>query len=213
MDFQALRIKMVQEQLSLRGIKDDRVLEVFGKIERHRFVPENLSNNAYSDFPLLIGDGQTISQPYIVALMTEYLGLSVDDNVLEIGTGSGYQTAILAELAKQVFTIERHPGLLKKAENILNELGYVNIKAKFGDGTLGWPGEAPFDKIIVTAAAPRVPLPLAEQLKDGGRLIIPLGATSGQELILFEKIKGDLEPTPICGCMFVPLIGKYAYPG
>ena len=213
MDFQSLRSKMVQEQLFLRGINDKRVLVAFGEVERQRFVPENLSNNAYSDYPLLIGEGQTISQPYIVALMTQCLKLSKEDKVLEIGTGSGYQAVILAELSKQVFTVERHPALLKKAQDIFSELGYSNIKTRSGDGTLGWPEEAPFDKIIVTAAAPRVPLPFAEQLKEGGKLIIPLGETLGQELTLFEKVNGNLLPTPICGCMFVPLIGKYAYSG
>jgi protein-L-isoaspartate(D-aspartate) O-methyltransferase len=204
---------MVHEQLFHRGIEDKKVLEAFGKVERHRFVPENLRDNAYSDYPLLIGEGQTISQPYIVALMTQSLELRKDDRVLEIGTGSGYQTAILAELSKQVFTIERHLALLNKAQDILNELGYANIKTKSADGTLGWPQEAPFDKIIITAAAPRVPLPLVDQLKEGGKMILPLGETFGQELTLFDKIKGILQPSYLCGCMFVPLIGKYSYPG
>ncbi|MBM3246102.1 MAG: protein-L-isoaspartate(D-aspartate) O-methyltransferase [Candidatus Omnitrophica bacterium] len=212
MDYAALRKKMVEEQLILRQIKDQRVLEAFSKIERHRFVPEELKINAYADFPLPIGEWQTISQPYIVALMTEYLGLGGSEKILEIGTGSGYQTAILAELAKEVYTIERVETLAKKAQTIFDELGYTNVKIKISDGTLGWQEEAPFDRIIITAASPRIPLPLTEQLREGGKMILPLGESFSQILTLVEKKNGELKLTPVCGCVFVPLIGKYGCP-
>ena len=161
MDYVVLRKRMVEEQLMSRGINNRRVLDVFGKIERHKFMPKDLASNAYADFPVPIGEGQTISQPYIVALMTEYLSLTGQEKVLEIGTGSGYQTAILAELSKEVYSIERFENLAKNAQRILNELGYANIKIKVGDGTLGWPEVAPFDRIIITAASARIPLPLS----------------------------------------------------
>ncbi|MBU3958483.1 MAG: protein-L-isoaspartate(D-aspartate) O-methyltransferase [Candidatus Omnitrophica bacterium] len=180
MDYALLRKKMVLEQLIPRGIKDPRTLNAFYKIERHKFIPSDLRNSAYADFPVPIGEGQTISQPYIVALMTECLELTEKDKVLEIGTGSGYQTAVLAELAKEVYSIERFEGLGRGAEAALNALGYQNIKMKVADGTLGWEEFAPFDKIIVTAASPKVPLPLTEQLKESGRLVLPLGASKLQ---------------------------------
>jgi protein-L-isoaspartate(D-aspartate) O-methyltransferase len=202
---------MVEEQLLRRDIKDERVLEVFKKIERHKFIPKDLITNAYADFPVPIGENQTISQPYIVALMTEQLSLTGEEKILEIGTGSGYQTAILAELAKEVYSIERLEYLNKRAEIVLKELGYKNIKMKVDDGTLGWPEFAPFDRIIITAASPRIPLPLIEQLKENGKLILPLGESLGQVLTLVEKKKDKLESIRICGCVFVPLIGKYGY--
>ena len=211
MDYESLRKRMVEEQLISRGIKDKRVLDAFRKVERHKFILEDLRPSAYSDFPVPIGEGQTISQPYIVALMTEILDLSGKEKVLEIGTGSGYQTAILAELAKEVFSIERFDNLSKGAQNIFNSLGYLNIKIKVGDGSLGWPEEAPFDRIIITAASPRIPLPLSDQLKENGKLILPLGESFSQVLTLFEKKKDKLESTEICGCVFVPLVGKYAF--
>jgi len=194
-----------------RGIKDKRVLAAFEKIERHKFIPEDLVSNAYSDFPVPIGKNQTISQPYIVALMTESLCLTGEEKILEIGTGSGYQTAILAELAKEVYSIERLDYLSKKAEATLKGIGYHNISLKVGDGTLGWPEEAPFDRIIITAASPQIPLPLTEQLKENGKLILPLGESLGQVLTLVEKKKGKLESIRVCGCVFVPLIGKHGY--
>lgn len=200
---------MVEEQLKPRDIKDTEVLDAFQKVERHKFIPKDLASNAYADFPIAIGSGQTISQPYIVALMTECLRLTGQEKVLEIGTGSGYQTAILAELSQEVYSIERFENLAKRAQGLLNELGYTNIKIKVGDGTLGCPEEAPFDRIIITAASPRIPLPLTEQLKDGGKLIIPLGESFSQMLTLFEKKKDKLESTQICSCVFVPLVGKY----
>ncbi len=211
MDYAILRRRMVDEQLIPRGIKEQRVLDIFYKVERHKFIPEELRTSAYADFPVPIGEGQTISQPYIVALMTECLSLTGQEKVLEIGTGSGYQTAILAELAKEVYTIERFDKLARKAEAVLNELGYANIKIKVDDGTLGWPQEVPFDRIIITAASPKIPLPLTEQLKEEGKLILPLGGSFSQVLTLAEKKKSGLESTAICGCVFVPLIGKYGY--
>lgn len=211
MDFEVLRKRMVQEQLIPRGIKNERVLEAFRKIERHKFVPQELAANAYADYPLPIGEGQTISQPYIVALMTESLRLSGEEKVLEIGTGSGYQTAILSQLAKEVYSIERLGILAKMSEENLKAMGYANIKLRCADGTLGWPEEAPFDRIIIAAATLRIPLPLSEQLKEGGRIILPLGESSTQLLTLAEKINGKLESSEICNCVFVPLLGKYAF--
>ncbi len=207
-----LRRRMVDEQLIPRNIKNPRVLDVFRKIERHKFVPREFITSAYADFPVPIGEGQTISQPFIVALMTEYLDLGGSERVLEIGTGSGYQTAILAELAREVYTIERFENLARQAQMLLNELGYKNIEIKIGDGTLGWAEQAPFDRIIITAASPVVPAPLSEQLKEGGKLILPLGETFGQVLTLVEKKQGLLRYKDICGCMFVPLVGKYGVP-
>ncbi len=209
MDYTVLRKQMVEGQLISRGISNQRVLDVFYKIERHKFISEEATLSAYGDYPLPIGEGQTISQPYIVALMTEYLDLHGSEKVLEIGTGSGYQAAILAELAKEVYTIERLESLSKKSGSIFNELGYKNIKLKIGDGTLGWQEEAPFDRIIVTAASNAVALPLLEQLKDGGKLILPLGGNFRQVLTLVEKKENKVQYKDICACVFVPLIGKY----
>jgi len=211
MDYEILRKRMVEEQLIPRGIKNQRVLEALRKVERHKFVPQDLRSSAYADFPVPIGEGQTISQPYIVGLMTEYLNVTDQDKVLEIGTGSGYQTAILAELAKEVYSIERFETLARKTEALLNELGYKNIKIKVGDGTLGWPESAPFDKVVITAASPKIPLPLTEQLKENGKLVLPLGENFSQVLTLVEKTKGKLKSTDICGCVFVPLVGKYGW--
>ena len=208
MNYEAPRKAMVEEQLLRRGIKNERLLRAFSKVERHRFVSRDLMSNAYLDFPLSIGEGQTISQPYIVALMTEYLELTGNEKVLEIGTGSGYQTAILAELAKEVCSIERLPHLAAKAENLLKEMGYTNIKIKVGDGASGWPQQAPFDRIIITAAALQVPFALREQLKETGKIIAPLGEAFNQVLTLIEKKEGRFESTDICGCVFVPLISK-----
>jgi len=211
MDYAILRKRMVEKQLIPRGINDPRIIAAFLKVERHRFIPTSLRGSAYADYPIPIGEKQTISQPYIVALMTESLDLSKTDNVLEIGTGSGYQAAILAELANQVFSIERFPTLAKRAESLLQELSYANIKIKIGDGTLGWPEYAPFSRVIITAAAPQVPLPLAEQLSDNGKMILPLGEAFSQVLTLIKKEKGQLMSESICGCVFVPLIGKYGH--
>ncbi len=204
---------MVREQLIPRGIKDPRVINAFLKVERHKFIPQALRGSAYADYPVPIGEGQTISQPYIVALMTECLNLSQGQKVLEIGTGSGYQAAILAELANQVYTLERFCGLAKQAESTLLDLGYSNIKIKVGDGTLGWPEEAPFSRIIITAAAPEIPPPLIEQLSENGRMVLPLGEALSQVLTVIEKRDDEIKKESICGCVFVPLIGKYGYKG
>ncbi len=209
MDYALLKNRMVQEQLIPRGIKNQKVLDAFYKVERHKFVPPELLGCAYGDYPRASGDGQTISQPYIVAVMTEYLDLTGKERVLEIGTGSGYQTAILAQLCRQVYSIERIANLAQKAKDLLGDLGYSNIEITIGDGTLGWPQAAPFDRIIITAATNRIPGPLIEQLKEGGKLIAPLGETFSQTLTLAEKQKDKVNLREICDCVFVPLVGKY----
>jgi protein-L-isoaspartate(D-aspartate) O-methyltransferase len=206
-DFKAMREKMVESQIKARGIKDPRVLSAMVKVERHRFVPEEYLNSAYSDQPLPIGEGQTISQPYIVALMTELLELKGDEKVLEIGTGSGYQAAILAELAKEIYSIEIVESLASMSKNRLLELGYQNIKVKAGDGYLGWPEVAPFDAIIVTAAPDHIPKPLLDQLKEGGRMVLPVG-TYTQELKKIIKRYGKTETTDIIPVIFVPMTGE-----
>ncbi|MCX5714712.1 MAG: protein-L-isoaspartate(D-aspartate) O-methyltransferase [Candidatus Omnitrophica bacterium] len=207
MDYAIMRKNMVDEQLAPRAIKDKKVLEAFYKVPRHRFVPEDARDSAYSDFPLAIGQGQTISQPYMVALMTERLELSGSERVLEIGTGSGYQSAILAELVKEVFSVERIEFLAIKTEKLLKELGYTNIKTRISDGTLGWPEESPFDRIIITAASSGIPPSLIEQLKDGGKMVLPLGEEFSQMLTVVNKTGNSLEHTQVCPCVFVPLIG------
>jgi protein-L-isoaspartate(D-aspartate) O-methyltransferase len=209
MDYNVLRRRMVEEQIKPRGIKDMRVLEAFAKVERHKFIPEELRDSSYADYPIPIGEGQTISQPFIVALMTECLDLKGEEKVLEIGTGSGYQTAILAELANVVCTVERIQVLSDGARQHLSELGYKNIKFKVSDGTLGWKEESPFDRMIITAAAPAVPLPLTEQLKEGGKLILPVADNFGQMLTLITKENGQMIAENICPVVFVPLIGKH----
>jgi protein-L-isoaspartate(D-aspartate) O-methyltransferase len=208
-EFGKLRKEMVEYQIRRRGIKDERVLRVMEKVPRHVFIPEDFREEAYEDHPVSIGKGQTISQPYIVALMTECLKLDGSEKVLEIGTGSGYQAAILAELAKEVYTIEIIPELGRRAEKILCELGYKNIKVKIGNGYIGWAENAPYDAIIVTCAPDHIPQPLIEQLKDdGGRMVIPVGELF-QELLLVEKKKGKVSITRITGCVFVPMTGEY----
>ena len=209
MNFDLLRKKMVEEQLISRQISGQRVLNAFYKVNRHKFIPIEEQENAYSDFPLPIGHNQTISQPYIVALMTESLGLTGAEKVLEIGTGSGYQSAILAELAKEVYTVERIPALAENARKLLDELGYKNIHTKVADGTLGWIEEAPFDGIIFTAYLPEIPDCLVEQLNEGGRIILPLGGAFSQMLTIAEKKEGILYYRDICSCVFVPSIGVH----
>lgn len=200
-------------RLEAQGITDQKVLEVMRRIPRHLFIPNALWDHAYADHPVPIDRGQTISQPYIVALMTQALQLEKSDRVLEIGTGSGYQTAILAELAKHVYTIERFPELSEKAKKLLTEAGYTNISFLVGDGTLGWPEEAPFDKIIVTAAAPEVPKALVEQLSERGRLVIPVGGRQVQALLALTKEEGGkLRREELCACSFLPLVGKEGWP-
>jgi len=206
-DFKAMREKMVETQIKARGVIDPRVLSAMLKVERHLFVPKDLQPSAYTDQPLPIGEDQTISQPYIVALMTELLELKGGEKVLEVGTGSGYQAAILAELAKEVYTIEIVEPLATSAEKLLLHLGYKNIKAKTGDGYLGWPEVAPFDAIIVTCAPDHIPKPLLEQLKEGGRMVMPVG-TYAQELKKFVKRSGKIESTDILPVIFVPMTGE-----
>src|SRR5258705_6419788 len=204
---------MVARQLAGRGIRDCRVLAAMAWVPREWFLPPHLASAAYEDAPLPIGSGQTISQPLIVALMTEALAPRRRDRVLEIGTGSGYQTAILARLAGHVYTIERLPDLLVEAEERFRRLGLTNIETQLGDGASGWPEEGPFDGIIVAAAAPRVPEPLAEQLKPGGRLVIPVGDLATQELVILERSKSGegLVQQQAGGVRFVPLISRLAF--
>ena len=209
--FADLRERMVNEQLAARGIKDAAVLRAFRTVPRHRFVSARMQKTAYADRALPTTDGQTISQPYIVGLMTQALEAQGAAKVLEIGTGSGYQTAILAELAERVYTVERVSSLAHIATLRLHELGYENVHATEGDGSLGWPDEAPFDRIIVTAAAPEAPAPLLDQLADGGRMVIPLGPQNGQELTLITRSGDDLRHTCLCSCIFVRLIGSAAW--
>jgi len=198
---------MVQQQIRARGVADKRVLSAMARVPRHEFVPAEQRPYAYEDRPLPIGEGQTISQPYIVALMTELLELEAGDRVLEIGTGSGYQAAILAELTAHVYTIEILPKLAQRAEQTLRRLGYGQVKVKAGDGYLGWPERAPFDAIIVTCAPERVPEPLREQLKEGGRMVIPVGPQwTGQTLYLLRKQGGDLEQKAVIPVRFVPMV-------
>ncbi|RLG71669.1 MAG: protein-L-isoaspartate O-methyltransferase [Methanobacteriota archaeon] len=202
------KLRMIQEDLMGRDITDKKVLEAMAKVPRHLFVPKKYRNQAYADHPLPIGYGQTISQPYVVALMTQALELKPQDKVLEIGTGSGYQAAILAEIVKEVYTIEIIPELAERARKTLESLGY-NVQVKTGDGYYGWEEKAPFDAIIVTAAASHIPPPLLEQLKEGGRLIIPLGSTKYyQTLTLIKKKDGKLETKHLTTVRFVPMTGK-----
>ncbi len=211
-EFQEAREEMIR-LLSRRGIRDTKVLDAMAKIPRHLFVPPHLQDEAYADYPLSIGEGQTISQPYIVALMTEALELDSESNVLEIGTGSGYQAAILAEIAAKVYSVERLPILAERARETLRRLGYNNVKIKVGDGTLGWPEFCPYDGIIVTAASPSIPPPLIDQLKVGGRLVIPVGGAYSQELLRIAKLdqEGEYSTEPLGGCVFVRLCGKYGW--
>lgn len=202
---------MVSQQLASKGISDERVLAAMRKIPRHLFVDEALWDQAYGDFPLPIGYGQTISQPYIVALMTQELGLKGNEKVLEIGSGSGYQAAILGELARSVFSVERIPALLARARKTLDKLGYSNVYLKLDDGTWGWRDEAPFDAIIVTAGSPSIPQPLIEQLNDPGVLIIPVGDNYSQLLVKITRLNGELEQKTITGVRFVRLIGEHGW--
>ncbi|KPJ58816.1 MAG: protein-L-isoaspartate O-methyltransferase [Deltaproteobacteria bacterium DG_8] len=207
--FHKARERMVKYDLKGRDISDEKVLAAMGKVKRHLFVDKNLWDVAYNDYPLSIGEGQTISQPYIVALMTQCLNLKPKDKVLEIGTGSGYQATVLAELVDQVYSIEIREKLVRKASHSLKELGYQKVKVKQADGYFGWPQYAPFDAIIVTCAANHIPPPLIKQLKEGGRLIIPVGSTFFyQTLTLVTKVKGEIKVKHISGVRFVPMIGE-----
>jgi protein-L-isoaspartate(D-aspartate) O-methyltransferase len=210
-DERSARERMVDTQLVPRGIRDEGVLHAMRKVPRHRFVGEDLKKEAYADHPVPIGHRQTVSQPYIVALMTQALGLTGCEKTLEIGTGSGYQTAVLAELSREVFTVERIPDLLGRAETVLKDLGYRNIHCKAFDGTLGWDEHSPFDAVMVTAGAPGLPKPLRDQLADGGRLVIPVGNRHSQELVRITRLGNRFEESYLGGCRFVDLIGVHGW--
>ena len=205
------RERMVEDQLVSRGIKDPRVLKAFRETPRHAFVREDLQPQAYNDYPLPLEHGQTISQPYMVALMTECLHLKGDEKVLEVGTGSGYQAAILSKLARRVYSIERETVLARKARELLTRLKIENVVIKVGDGTLGWREFAPYDGIIVTAGSPLVPEPLQKQLRDGGRLVVPVGSSAFQNLMCIQKKGTQFKTDEVCGCTFVPLIGDHGW--
>lgn len=209
--FLTQRQRMVDEQLRTRDIRDKRVLEAMNSIPRHRFVSDDYRHLAYTDGPLPIGGGQTISQPYIVALMTQMLKLKGDEKVLEVGTGSGYQAAVLAYLVREVHSIERHANLSSQAAETINDLGFTNVRIYVGDGTLGWQASAPYDAILVTAAAPEVPQALLEQLSDGGRLVIPVGGRFSQFLQLWERKGAKYTHDVLVPVAFVPLLGKYGW--
>ena len=211
--FDIYRLRMVEEQLVSRGIRDQRVLDAIGTVPRHLFVEDAMQASAYGDFPLPIGSGQTISQPYIVALMTEALQLKGGERVLEIGTGSGYQAAILSRLCERVYTVERIDSLLGRARKVFDKLRYHNIVSRIDDGTVGWADQAPFDAIVVTAGGPVVPQPLMDQLADYGRLVIPVGDHDVQELQLLTKEEGEITVQLIEHVRFVDLIGAHGWQG
>ncbi|RJX31655.1 MAG: protein-L-isoaspartate(D-aspartate) O-methyltransferase [Desulfarculus sp.] len=206
-DYTALRAKMVERQIVARGVSDPAVLAAMRTLPRHEFVPEDLRGMAYNDHPLPIGQGQTISQPFIVAYMSEALGVKPGQKVLEIGTGSGYQAAVLAAMGAKVYSIEILPELSRRAAAVLKRLGYGAVRLKVGDGYKGWPQEAPFDAVIVTAAAPHIPPPLVEQLRPGGRMVIPVGSGGYEELTLVEKgPQGKVSTRGLMAVRFVPLV-------
>lgn len=206
--FEEERERMIADQLLRRGIQDPRVMEAFRRVPRHRFVPADRQSEAYGDYPISVGEGQTISQPYIVALTLQLLRLEPGMKVLEIGTGSGYQTALLARLGARVYSMERVASLAETACARLEELKVDSITIRIGDGSLGWPEEAPFDAIVVSAAAPALPVRLVEQLKEGGRMAVPIGGPFEQTLTLVEKRRGEITSQLICSCVFVPLVGQ-----
>ena len=210
-DYKDAREKMVFDQMIGRGIKDKRVIEAFLKVPRHLFIEEALRHKAYGDYPLPIGENQTISQPYMVALMCELLELKGNEKILELGTGSGYETAILAELVDRVFSIERIRSLAIKARSVIDTLKYHNVVTKLSDGTYGWKEESPFDGIVVTAAAPEMPKPLLDQLAVNGHLVIPKGDPFSQTLYKITKTEKGTKTQSITGCVFVKLIGKYGW--
>ena len=209
--FLTQRRSMVESQLRARGIRDERVLAAMFRVPRHEFVSEEHRDQVYEDHPIPIGEGQTISQPYIVAIMLEALAFNPSETVLEIGTGSGYQTALLAELVRQVYSVERYASLARAAQATLARLGFNNLEVILGDGSRGLPDRAPFDAIVVSAAAPQIPPPLFEQLREGGRMVIPVGPAHAQELQLVRKHEGQPVVTSMEGCRFVPLIGSEGY--
>jgi protein-L-isoaspartate(D-aspartate) O-methyltransferase len=202
---------MVEKQIAARGISDARVLDAMRTVPRHLFVSEALMDQAYSDFPLPIGEQQTISQPFIVAEMTQALQLTPEDRVLEIGTGSGYQAAILAQIAYRVYTIERIHSLYVKTRRLFDKLGYHNIVTRYSDGTTGWKEESPFDAIIVTAGAPEIPAVLVNQLAMGGRMVIPVGNQHSQDLIRLVREESGMHQTNLGGCRFVKLVGEHGW--
>ena len=210
-DWEFERLQMVEGQLKSRGISDERVLKAMSKVPRHHFVPRDRAGSAYADGPIPIGKGQTVSQPYMVGIMTQCLRLKGDEKVLEIGTGSGYQSAILMELVKKLYTIERIPDLAEMAKKKLLESGYDRFDIKVADGTKGWPEEAPFDGIIVTAGAPKVPETLVGQLNEGGRLVIPVGSRFSQKLCTCVKKMDKCVKEEDIMCVFVPLIGEHGW--
>ena len=210
-DFAELRRMMVEQQIRGRGVRDERVLEAMLAVPRHEFVPQTFVDEAYADKPLPIGEGQTISQPYMVAVMSEALELAGTERVLEVGTGCGYQAAVLSLLAREVYSVESNATLALDAQKRLERLGYANIHVRTGDGTLGLPELAPFEGIVVTAAAPRVPEPLAEQLAEGGRLVIPVGSESEQDLLALRREGEKTIARVVNHCRFVPLVGRYGW--
>lgn len=210
--FDINRERMIEEQLVARGITDQKILETMRAVPRHLFVEDAMQAHAYGDFPLPIGSGQTISQPYIVALMTLALHLTGQERILEIGTGSGYHAAILSRLCQKVYTVERIDGLVSRARRVFDKLRYYNIVSRIDDGTEGWPSEAPFDCIIVTAGGPRIPEPLLDQLADSGRLVMPVGGQTVQDLKLVEKRGGNITVSTLEQVRFVDLIGAHGWP-
>jgi protein-L-isoaspartate(D-aspartate) O-methyltransferase len=209
--FLAQRRTMVESQLRARGIRDQRVLTAMLQVPRHEFASADYRDQVYEDHPIPIGEGQTLSQPYIVAIMLSALALCPSDSVLEVGTGSGYQTALLSQLTRQVYSVERHASLARAAEATLARFGYANVNVFLGDGSLGLPDQAPFDAIVVSAAAPHIPPPLFEQLREGARMVVPVGPAHAQELLLVRKQAGQAVITNLEGCRFVPLIGSEGY--
>jgi protein-L-isoaspartate(D-aspartate) O-methyltransferase len=212
-DFAAARHEMVARQIRARGILSPRVLGVMSTVARHEFVPAAAQASAYSDEPLPIGGGQTISQPFMVAAMTDALRLSGTERMLEIGGGCGYQAAVLSLLAQDVIVVELQPALASASRERLARLGYANVRVEEGDGSLGWPAGAPYDAILVSAAAPAIPPPLLEQLAEGGRLVIPVGGSDRQDLVRIIKRPGGLAQESLCACRFVPLLGRHGWPG
>jgi protein-L-isoaspartate(D-aspartate) O-methyltransferase len=213
MDFEEMRLRMVAEQIRNRGIRDPRVLEAMATVPRHEFVPAEMRPLAYADQPLAIGEGQTISQPFMVAAMAEALELEGNERVLEIGAGSGYQAAVLSRLAREVIAVEIHPSLAEAARERLARLGYLNVRIEVGDGTLGWPECAPYEAILVTAAAPSIPPPLLEQLAEGGRLVLPIGPAEHQQLRRVRKLSDRTSDEWLYDCRFVLLVGRHGWPG
>lgn len=209
--FIRLRRRMVADQIVRRGVNDDRVIRALSVVPRHRFVSEAMADSAYGDFPLPIGEGQTISQPYIIAVMSQALALTGQERVLEIGTGSGYQAAILAQLVHRVFTIERNQTLFMRTRRLFDQLQYHNIVTRYADGTQGWKEESPFDAIMVTAGGHGVPEPLKDQLAEGGRLVMPVGGLVSQDLMVLRKNGNTLEEENLGGCRFVKLIGRHGW--